>query len=85
MGKGHPPGDRARASPTSPTQPYLGPQAQLVDGVFGLRILGEELVVVLLQGRDNEVVTARPHREPTPKGASGRLRLPCNETPVAQF
>lgn len=63
----------------SPTQPYLGPQAQLVDGVLGLRILGEELVVVLLQDRDSKVVTAQAPRgqAPTgnlpPKGASGRL------------
>ena len=34
--------------PPWPAQ-YLGPKAQLVDGVLGLGILGEELVVVLLR------------------------------------
>lgn len=71
MGKGHPRVARAQASRT---RLYLGFQAQLVDGVLGLRILGEELVVILLQGRDSKGVTAQaPQGTPPPKGASGRL------------
>lgn len=42
--------------PASPAR-YLGPQAQLVNGVLGLCILGEELVVVLLQERESKAVT----------------------------
>lgn len=30
--------------------PHLGPQPQLVNGVFGLGVLGQQLVVVILRG-----------------------------------
>lgn len=57
--KGHLQGARPhRPSPPQPTPAgYLGSQAQLVDGVLSLGILGEELVVVLLRERDSKVVT----------------------------
>lgn len=46
--------------PTSALRsPYLGTKAQLVDGVLGLGVLGEELVVVLL--REREADTSRAH------------------------
>lgn len=38
-------------SPRVPPGTHLGTQPQLVDGVFGLGVLGQQLVVVLLQGR----------------------------------
>lgn len=72
----------ARAHTSTPSSRYLGPQAQLVDGVLRLGILGEELVVVLLQERDSKVVTCLGSslRGPSqgthsPKGASGFLKV----------
>lgn len=41
--------------PPHPNQ-YLGPKAQLVNGVLSLGVLGEELVVVLLQERKSDRV-----------------------------
>lgn len=70
--------------PTRPPHPslYLGPEAQLVDGVLGLSVLGEELVVVLLQeGTATRSLAQAPRcgtpgREPTPpKAASAFLKV----------
>lgn len=60
-----PPKDSGQVSspggPGTPLHPtpagYLSPKAQLVDGVLGLSILGEELVVVLLREKESQTVT----------------------------
>lgn len=80
IARGPGPTPALQPSPQPSPQPswYLGPEAQLVNGVLGLSVLGEELVVVLLQERESRAVTAQapcckaPHREPIPsKRGSG--------------
>lgn len=46
-----------RCTPSPTLAGYLSPKAQLVDGVLGFSILGEELVVVLLWEKQSQTVT----------------------------